>query len=133
MSIQGLKQALLVAEIAVKIDFREKQGEILEILPGNSRLPSATHLQAMADNVLVILQQNILVQLLPVKEPAGKEMVKTGDIVLVRPSRRVSFIPSASSSRLFTSKRERSHWLSTSRLSNFRSCFVLDCFPRGGI
>ena len=89
LRIQRHEQRFGVMKITVKIDFSEEQGEILKILPDNRLLatrdtPLVQPLR-MANNILVVLQQQFSRKLIYIKMLRGQRMVKMVDIMLIKP------------------------------------------------
>ncbi|MDT8441045.1 MAG: hypothetical protein RQ723_05260 [Desulfuromonadales bacterium] len=85
MGIQGFKQSIGIGKITIQIDLGQQQRQILKILPRNPGFALAGDGLGVAEDILVISEQKIVIQLLPFKEPLGDPIIKTGDIVLVVP------------------------------------------------
>ncbi|MGD1084262.1 MAG: hypothetical protein ABSA47_05840 [Verrucomicrobiota bacterium] len=74
-----------VPEIAVQVDFGEKQTKVLEIFPADRVFSAGADGLGVANNVLVVGQQDITGELLALEKAIGDVRVEAGNIVLVQP------------------------------------------------
>ncbi|MFH1886508.1 MAG: hypothetical protein ABIM40_07405 [Pseudomonadota bacterium] len=79
-----MKQLFRVAEVPVQIDFREQEGQVLEIL-GIEGVPEMVAFfrdsLPMADDVVVIAQEQVTGEFLPVKKPGDQDLMKAAYVV----------------------------------------------------
>lgn len=61
--VQGRKQPLRVAEISIKVDFGEEEGQILEVLPDNrclsARNSPLVETLCVLDDILIVFEQEL--------------------------------------------------------------------------
>jgi hypothetical protein len=78
-----------VAEIAIEVDFREQQRQVLEVLPDDrllaARDPALVEPLRVLDDVLVVLQQQLGRQLRQIEQLGGERVMEAMDVVLVQP------------------------------------------------
>src|SRR5690606_7968339 len=93
--VERLPQAGGVAEVAVEVDLREQQRQVLEVLPGDRLFApgDATVVEVLRDrnDGLVVLQQLLVRQLRPVLrgKMQAKGVVESVDVVRVQSLQRL--------------------------------------------